>query len=445
MAAQEMKPGNAGRRTVAIIGAGIVGVATAIWLQRDGHDVVLVDRAGPAEGASFGNAGLLASASFVPVTVPGLIAKAPSMLLDRDSPLFLRWSYLPRLLPWLLRYLAHANARQATRIANALHPIIGDSLADHQAMAAGTGAERWIVPSDYLFVYDDRARFEHDSFAWALRRQLGVQWQELEGAALQAEEPAFSERLGFAARVGDHGYVTDPGRYVKQLCDHVVAQGGRLVIADARAIVHDKGRVTGVRITSRGGGGETLACDAAVLAAGAWSRRLAEGLGLAVPLESERGYHLDLWEPSVVPNNPAMISAGKFVVTPMEGRLRLAGIVEFGGLEAPPSRAPFDLLERHIRAAMPGLTWKHRTEWMGHRPATPDSLPVIGPVPGIAGAYLGFGHQHVGLTGAPKTGRILAQLVSGRAPNLDLAPYAPGRFARNSPRFGDTRHSDRVG
>ena len=158
------------RRTIAIIGAGIVGVATAIWLQRAGHDVILIDRAGPAEGTSFGNGGVLASCAVVPVTVPGLLWKAPKMLLSPDQPLFLNWGYLGRLMPWLLRYLSHATAPEARRIAAALMPILGDSLNDHRALAAGTGAEKWVVPSDYLYLYDDRAGFLDDAFAWGLRR-----------------------------------------------------------------------------------------------------------------------------------------------------------------------------------------------------------------------------------------------------------------------------------
>ena len=175
-------------------------------------------------------------------------------------------------------------------------------------------------------------------------------------------------------------------------------------------------------------GGETIACDAVVLAAGVWSGPLASQLGLRVPLESERGYHLELWEPSIMPRSPVMVASGKFVATPMEGRLRLAGIVEFGGLDAPPSRAPYALLKKNIEAAIPGIAWKETREWMGHRPSVADSIPVIGVVPGVEGAFLGFGHDHVGLTGGPKTGRLLAQLVSGRSPNMDLAPYSPTRF-----------------
>ncbi|MDP5217553.1 FAD-dependent oxidoreductase [Ruegeria sp. 2205SS24-7] len=413
------------RKTVAIIGAGIVGVSAAIWLQREGHEVILIDRKGPAEGTSYGNGGVLASCSVVPVTTPGLIAKAPKMLLSADQPLFLRYGYLPRLLPWLRKYLAHANTADTTRIASALTPIIGDSLEDHTALAAGTGAEGYIHPSDYLFIYDDRAHFASDAFGWNLRRANGFHWDELEGAAFRAYDPVFSEDLNFAVRLGDHGRISDPGAYVQALARHLEAQGTRFLRADVEDVVQENGSVTGIRA-----GGETLACDAAVLATGVWSGPLAKKLGLKVPLESERGYHLEFWEPSVMPKSPVMIAGGKFVITPMEGRVRLAGVVEFGGLEAQPSRAPLDLLRRNAVKAIPGLRGAHVTEWMGHRPAPADSIPVIGEVPGIKGAFTGFGHHHIGLTGGPKTGRLLAQMISGRQPNIDLNVYSPARFKK---------------
>ena len=412
-----------GSKTVAIIGAGIVGVSTAIWLQRDGHKVILLDGKGIGEGASFGNGGVLASCSIVPVAAPGLLRKAPGMLLDPGQPLFLKWSYLPKLVPWLFKYLGHANAADTKRIAAAMAPLVGDSLGEHQALAAGTGAERWVIPDDYLFIYRDRAHFESDSFGWSIRKAHGFTWEELEGQAFKAYDPAFGPEQGFAARLGDHGRISDPGAYVKALAAHVMASGGRFIAANAEAIIKDDGKVSGVRA-----GGETIACDAVVLAAGAWSGPLARQLGVDAPLESERGYHLELWEPSIMPRSPVMIASGKFVATPMDGRLRLAGIVEFGGLNAPPSKAPLALLEKNIRAAIPGITWKHKTEWMGHRPAPADSIPVIGESPVMHGAFMGFGHHHVGLTGGPKTGRMIAQMISGRTANFDVSPYAPSRF-----------------
>ncbi len=412
------------QKTIAIIGAGIVGVSTAIWLQRDGHKVILIDKAGPGEGTSHGNGGVLASCSIVPVTVPGLLRKAPKMLLSPSQPLFLKWGYLPKLIPWMTRYLSHANASDVERIASALTPIVGDSLNDHKALAEGTGAEKWIVPSDYLFLYKDRAHFEDDAFGWDIRRRNGFTWDELEGHAFHAYDPVYSEDIGFAAKLSDHGHITDPGRYVKDLAAYVEAHGGTILRAAVDDVVQENGRVTGIRAA-----GETITCDTAIVTAGVWSGPLAKRLGISVPLETERGYHLELVEPSAMPRSPVMVVSGKFVATPMDGRIRLAGIVEFGGLDAPPSRAPFELMRKNARMAFPGLTWKEEVEWMGHRPAPTDSIPIIGEAPGISGAYMGFGHHHIGLTGGPKTGRLLAQVISGRTPNTDMSVYAPSRFA----------------
>lgn len=412
------------RKTIAIIGAGIVGVSAAVWLQRDGHDVILIDKAGPGEGTSHGNGGVLASCSIVPVTVPGLLGKAPKMLFNPSQPLFLKWSYVPKLIPWLRQYLSHANADDVARIAAALAPIVGDSLNDHKALAAGTRAEKWIVPSDYLFLYNDRAHFEGDAFGWGIRRKHGFQWEELEGKAFHEYDPVFSNEIGFAAKLSDHGHITDPGRYVKDLAAHVEANGGRIIRASVDDVTRENGRVTGVRAA-----GETIPCDTAIVTAGVWSGPLAKRLGITVPLESERGYHLELMDPSAMPRSPVMVASGKFVATPMDGRIRLAGIVEFGGLDAPPSRAPFELMRKYARAAFPGVTWKEEVEWMGHRPAPADSIPVIGDVSGIDGAYMGFGHHHIGLTGGPKTGRLLAQMIAGRTPNTDMSVYAPARYA----------------
>ncbi|WP_176084933.1 FAD-dependent oxidoreductase [Martelella sp. HB161492] len=412
------------KRHIGIVGAGIVGVSCAIWLQRAGHKVTLIDRLGPGEGTSYGNGGVLASASIVPVTVPGLMKKAPGMLFDPGQPLFLKWSYLPKLAPWLLRYMSHANARDVERIATAIHGIVGDSLTEHQALAAGTPAERYIRPSDYVFVYRDRAHFTGDRFGWAIRKAHGISWEELEGDRFKAYDPVFSADCGFAARVPDHGMITDPGAYVKALAAHAETQGAEILKAEVSDFAIENGVVTGVRA-----GGQTMSFDDVVIATGAWSKPLAAKLGLNVPLESERGYHVELWDPNIMPRAPVMHAGGKFVISPMEGRLRLAGIVEFGGLDAPPSRAPFQLLMDNIRAAIPGLTFKEKTEWMGHRPAPADSIPLIGAVPRKKRAWLAFGHHHIGLTGGPKTGRLLTQILTGQKVNHDLGRYDPARFA----------------
>ncbi|MBO9420768.1 FAD-binding oxidoreductase [Labrenzia sp. R4_2] len=410
-------------KTLAIIGAGIIGVSTAIWMQREGHKVILIDKAGPGEGASHGNGGVLASCSMIPVTVPGLILKAPGMLFSPNQPLFLKWRYLPKLLPWLAKYLGHANEKDVNRIAEAVHGIVGDSLAEHQALAEGTGAEHFIVPSDYLFLYRDRAHFEEDAFGWSIRAACGFRWEELEGEAVRAYDHGYSSDIGFAVKLGDHGRITDPGKYVKALAAHAKENGAQIVQAEVQRIEVDSDE--GLSLKTNSG---TIEADDILVATGAWSKPLAAQLGLDVPLESERGYHLELWEPNYLPKSPVMVASGKFVITPMDGRIRLAGVVEFGGLEAGASAAPIELLKQNIRAAMPDLTWEREVEWMGHRPAPADSIPAIGAVPGIKGAWLGFGHHHIGLTGGPKTGRLLAQMISGKRTNLDLSPYTATRF-----------------
>lgn len=412
------------RVTVAVIGAGIVGVATAIWLARDGHRVTLVDRIAPGEATSHGNGGVLASCAVVPVTVPGLPAKAPRMLLDRQSPLFLRWSYLPKLLPWLAKYLSHCTEAETGRIANALLPVIGDSLEQHRALAKGTGAERWLRESDYLYVYRDRAAFEGDGFAWALRRAAGFRWDTLEDGDLQDYEPLIGPENRFAVRLPQHGVIADPGRYVKDLAAHFESLGGRILRAEVRGFRFKDGRLSALESDAG-----AIDCDRAVLAAGVWSKELGRQLGIDVPMESERGYHLELEAPSAYPRAPLMMTAGKFVATPLEGRIRLAGIVEFGGLKAGASAAPFKVLETQAGRAMPTLRWETVTRWMGHRPAPADSIPVIGPSPRHGDVLMAFGHHHVGLTGGPRSGRLIADLVSGRTPNIDMAPYSPGRFA----------------
>ncbi|MCB1438942.1 MAG: FAD-dependent oxidoreductase [Nitratireductor sp.] len=412
-----------GKGHAAIIGAGIVGVSTAIWLQRAGWKVTLFDGKGIGEATSFGNGGVLASCAVVPVTGPGLWAKAPAMLFSSGQPLFMKWGYLPRLAPWLMKYMRHCNAADTRRIAAALAPIISDSLADHEALARGTVAEKYLHPSDYVYVYNDRSEFESEAFSWSIRSEYGFQWDELSGPSLRVYLPQLAKRDSFGIRLKNHGRISDPGAYVKALAEHVISQGGEFVQTDVSDIEISNGEVTGI-VTTHG----LQKFDKVVLNAGVWSAKLMKRLGIDVPLESERGYHMELWDPSETVPAPLMISAGKFVVTPMDGRIRLAGILEFGGLDAAPSEAPYRLLEKKFRDAFPKISWKQTTRWMGHRPATSDSIPVIGELPGAKGVFAGFGHHHVGLTGGPATGRLLSQIIDGAKPNIDLEPYSPLRF-----------------
>ncbi|OSQ50585.1 NAD(P)/FAD-dependent oxidoreductase [Marivita geojedonensis] len=410
------------QKHVIVIGAGIVGVSTAIWLRRFGQDVTIVDRDRPGQAASYGNAGLLAASAMVPVTTPGLITKAPKMVLDPDSPLFVRWSYLPRIAPWLVRYLKHANDRDTKRIAASLTEITADTVAQHFALTDGLKAREFLTKSDYVYAYGSRVEFEDDRYAWDLKRQYGFPPTLIEGPDVQDYDPCFGSAIRCLAVVKDHGFVIDPGGYVAALASDFEAMGGRIVQASVEDIeTSDPSRPRVV--TTQG----PFDCDAAVVASGAWSKQLMTRLGLSIPLESERGYHIVMKNASGGPRTPSMITSGKFVATPMKAGLRCAGIVELGGLEAGPSEAPFALLRRKIKSAFPDLEFDGEETWMGHRPATTDSLPLIGEVRNT-GVYTAFGHQHVGLTAGPKTGRLVAGLISDQPSNQDLAPFSPHRF-----------------
>ena len=410
------------KKTVAVIGAGIVGVSTAIWCLRDGHDVILIDKKGPGEGTSHGNGGVLASNGVIPVSVPGLWKKAPGMLFSPDQPLFLKWSYLPRLLPWLVPFLRRATHKDVEKTARALATIVTDAVDQHKALAAGTKAERLIHYGIYAFLYTSRAACEADEWTHAIRREHGAQVEFRDRERLLQDDPHLGDHYQYAACHMDHGWISDPGAYVAALAAHYRENGGAFLQGEVDDIrpVTDAAEVTVA--------GQTIRFDQVVLAGGAWSAKLAKRLGHNPMLESERGYHMVLKDPAHRPPFAYMLTDAKFVATPMDGGLRCAGQVEFGGLDAGPSEKPFNVVQTRIRQLYPDLTWSGEERWLGHRPSTVDSLPFIGPSPKARRIHFAFGAQHIGLTTGPKTGRLIADMIAGRRPNSDLSPFEVDRF-----------------
>ena len=413
---------------VVIAGAGIVGVSSAIWLQRAGHEVTLVDRMDGALRTSYGNAGVLAAGAILPVPVPGLAQKLPKMVFSRDEPLFLQWRYLPRLLPFLAKYLSFARADHVAHCARSFSYLLADSHAQHQSLAEGTGAERFISDEDFCFGYATEASYRADEPGRALRRAHGYEIEELDGAAYAVRDPLYSGQFAKVVCYKNSGRISDPGAYLAALLAHFQAEGGTMLAARIedielqhgayKALITDQGRVTG---------------DHIVLAMGAWSGKMAKKLGIKrLALESERGYHIELHNPSAMPKAPMMVAAGKFVVTPMEGRIRCAGVVEFASTEAAAQDGPVQFIKRQIATLFPDLTYDHISDWMGRRPATTDSLPLIGPARAIANGHMAFGHQHIGLTAGPKTGRLIADMVSDQPSNTDLSAFDPARYQASS-------------
>ncbi|MDC0948707.1 FAD-dependent oxidoreductase [Gammaproteobacteria bacterium] len=410
-------------RSVLIVGAGIVGAAAALQLRRAGLEVTLIESNAPGCGASMGNGGVLASCAIVPVTTPSLPRQIPRYLLKRDSPLFLRWSYLPRMLPWLSDYLANVSDATTRRIADGVYALTRDALFEHQTLAGSSAAATHIRPSPYVFAYSSRQAFDQDAYAWTIRDQHGFRPQIIEGPAVKKFDPAYGEAIGLLAVLDHHGMIDEPGQYTAKLVQMAIESGVHWSRQAARELIIENGRLVGVRCES-----SELRADSVLIAAGAWSKPLAEQAGIRIPLESERGYHRVFRNPGVMPRCPTMIASGKFVATPMASGLRCAGIVEFGGLDAGPSAAPLALLGRQAPAAFKGLNTHDFNDWLGHRPATPDSLPLLGAVRRLPGLFLAFGHQHIGLTAGARSGRLIAKVMTGEVPDVDLTPYDPQRF-----------------
>jgi D-amino-acid dehydrogenase len=393
---------------IAVVGAGIVGATIALELRRRGHDVALVDRDEPGRGCSFGNSGAISPGSVAPLALPGVLASVPGMLLDRDSPLRVPLRYMPRAMPWLLRFVASATPRMVAQAAARLHALHADAVARHVALARDVGAPELVMVRGHLHLYPDEAALAKDAGGWALRREYGVAVERLDRAGIAALEPAVHERYAIGLYLADHATVLHPFRYVQAIVRAFLSRGGQVRRADVAAL--EKTGAGWTLATSAG----PLRCDAVVVAAGAWSRALLDAQGLVLPLETQRGYHVEFAGEAPV-SRTVVIADRKAFVTPMETGVRVGGTVEIGGLSAPPDWRRANALARAAREAIPSLTGAPVRQWMGHRPCLPGSVPFIGAVPDRPGLYAAVGHGHLGLTDAPMTAQRIAEAVEAAA------------------------------
>jgi len=410
-------------KTIIVIGAGIVGVSTAIWLQRSGFKVTIIDQKGPATGASHGNAGILAASSIIPVPNPSLIKKLPFYLLSKDSPVFFKMSYLPKMFPFLISYLSKSNLREVNKYAERMTPLIFDTVCQHKSLAKGTGAEKFISYQDYCFGYETEENFLNDKKVWKLRQKHGLPFEVVNGNEFSNFDPFYKDLFDVIVKCKNHGKINDPGLYVKTLCDHFLSQGGELIISKVNDISSKNLNDVIVKIES-----DSLIANKIVVATGAWSKKILKKFKIKMPLESERGYHVEYVEPNFYPKVPMMLTSKKFVITPMDGRIRVAGLVEFAGLKTLKRKPPLNLLKNNIKDLFPNLKCKEKIEWLGHRPALVDSLPMLGYLDKNKQILVAFGHQHLGLTAGAKTGRIVSDLIIGNDIKLKISNYRPNRF-----------------
>ena len=409
---------------IAVIGAGVVGLSTALYLQRSGRDVTIIDPLPPPGGASYGNAGMISADTSVPIALPGMLRKVPSWLTDPLGPLAVRPSYFPKALPWLMRWIAASRMPRVLEISDAMRALHKDAFLCWKELLGPQNFADLVRPAGQVHVWETDAETPGAALERQLRERQGIASQALTSDDLRQMFPGISTAVRRGVLVPGNGYTVSPQRIVQTLHRLFLEAGGRVVPESV------------MKIMPREGGGYDLMTNVGfhtaqqiVVAAGAWSLRLLEPLGVSVPLEAERGYHVMLPTPNVSLTTTLSNKSRSFGVTPMEQGLRVAGTVEIAGLDAPPDERRAKALLVNVRTMFPDVNTDGHRFWMGLRPSTPDSLPIVGEVAGRPGLFLAVGHGHFGMTGGPPSGRLLSQLINHQPTAFNAAAYGPQRFA----------------
>lgn len=411
-------------QSVTILGSGIVGICCALSLLERGLKVRLIDKSDPGQATSYGNAGVISPWSCIPQSTPGLWKNIPGWVFDPKGPVAIRWSYLPKLLPWTIKFLRAGSAETMTRIADAMSALNRPNVDLYRHHLSGTGHEHLVADSWYIYAHRNASDANLETLAWQLRIKHGAPVERITGSDLQSVEPALSPEYKAAILMKDQARAVLPGQLGQVLAEKARSMGA---IIDQRTIQ---------AITQLDDGSWSLHTDQGVenaetllIAMGPWSMQLLKPLGLKLPLEYERGYHLEFHDPGVDLKHSIMDVDRKFVTSSMANGVRSAGTAEFAGLDAPPDMRRAQILKDLTKQMLPGLKTENTSEWSGVRPSFPDSLPCIGKLPGYKNLFAAFGHSHYGLGMAPGTGRLVADLITGTTPNIDIAPYGAKRFS----------------
>ena len=418
------------KRTTVVIGAGIVGLTVALELQARGHFVRLVDPGSPGgrQSASYGHGAWINPASVMPTSLPGLWKQVPAMMRDPVGPFYISKLDMVRLMPWLLRFLWSGSSwGKVETCARNRYALCRGAVEHHAALADAAGVPSMLRREGLITVFRSREVFARGKKDAAIRESLGIHLGELDANALRAREPDLADVYTFASVVEEGAYLADTAGYCRALGALLAARGGEIMNGHALDFEFQGGRLVAVRTDN-----SRIDCDTAVLAAGAHSLPLARRVGDRVSMASERGYHVQVKGASAGPRHSLILSDGKVAISPQPDGFRVAGQVELAPVEKAPNWRRADIMLHHARRAIPALDLEQPglriDRWMGHRPSTPDGLPVIGYSSRSRHVIHAFGHGHAGPTMAPATARAVAALAEGQAPEIDLKPCSPRRF-----------------
>ncbi|MDE0189280.1 MAG: FAD-dependent oxidoreductase [bacterium] len=407
---------------VVVVGGGIIGLCSALHLQRRGYEVTIIDRGPPGNGASGHNAGLFSIGNCLPSATPGAIRSVPKMLLDPLSPLAIRWRYLPRLTPWLTRFLAASRPSRVEQLSVAIASLQKLAVRAYADLLPMPDPDSGLFEGGHLLAYGSEASFRKAAYGLQKRRARGIQVEVLDETAVADLYPALSGRISRGVLVPD-SYYFDPPTFTAAVAARFREAGGRWLEHTVRGF-----RIEGDRVSAVETNGGRVGASLVVIAAGAWSRSLVRALGFDTPLDTERGYGVRIPDPGMSFDGPLIYMDRHVAITPLPGWLLLAGTDELAGLGAPPNYARADALVRAARELFPDLNDEGAEKWMSFRPSHPDSLPVIGRSPRQTNVYLAYGHGHLGFTMGAITGELIGQLVDAEDTTVDLEPFRPTRF-----------------
>lgn len=407
---------------ILIIGAGIVGICCAAFLCEAGRRVTVIDRTGICEETSSGNAAALAFPDPLPLAHKGMLKKLPGWLADPLGPLTIPPTYLPKLAPWLIRFLRAGHPSKFDASLRAQASLMELAQAEWAGLSERAGAARMISHNGAIDLYEGEAEFKASLPGWVARERFNIPFEHVSGTRLAELQPGLSPRFTHGTFMPSWKQVDDPKLFGKAIWAYAESKGAQFIQAKVERI-ESAGKAI-VHIVD----GPSLAADRLVIAAGAWSHLLARDLGEKIPLETERGYNTTLPVGAFDLRRQLTFVGHGFVVSPLATGIRVGGAVELAGLKRPPNFARAKAMLEKAKAFLPGLDMRNGREWIGYRPSLPDSLPVIGKARDATNVFYAFGHGHLGLTQSAATGRLIRDLVVGQTSPIDLKPFSPQRF-----------------
>jgi D-amino-acid dehydrogenase len=417
-------PNAAAHETAVVIGGGIVGVCCALYLQRGGHAVTLVDPEAPGNSTAKWSCGQMAVSEIIPLSKPGILMKVPGWLMDQKGPLALRPSALPGILPWFMRFVASARQARIDEIAHSLATLTHDVYADFAPLLDACDNKALLGQRPVLELFDDPNAIDRDRAHFDLRAELGFKSQRLNAKDIADLEPVLAGRFSHGVLFPDWRCVSDTEGFIAALTESFIAQGGVRVRSGARRIDEANGMASGVTLDN----GERVAAKHIVVAAGTGSRRFFTQLGVDVPLAGIAGYQALLPNPGIDMKHSIIYADGGFCFTPMTRGLQIGGTIEFAGRDAEPNFRRAEIILEKAKRILPELRTGDVEYGVGYRPFMPDTKPVIDRSRRLSNVLMAFGHGQLGLTLGATTGRLVADLIAGRTTKQNLAPFSAYRF-----------------